>query len=125
MISLLLVAHVVAALAVGPIFALPFLVDMPAALRAVLIVLRVGAVGALVTGTALWIVLGLRYPPWLCVSVAIYLAIVAVVGLGLAPAAKRLPGSTAARSQVRITSVVACTLTIGLVALMVLRPGGT
>ena len=122
MIAGIIAGHVLAAIGVGPIFTLPLLADSPAALRAVLILLRFGAGLTLITGIWLWVAIAPGHPAWLLLSVALYAVVIALIAVGLAPGAHA--SSTDARSvrRVRIVGIASSFLTLCIAALMVLRP---
>ena len=84
-----LVCHVLGAIGVGPIFTLPFLANIPAALHAVLVLLRFGAGATLVSGILLWVVLKPGHPLWLYLSSALFFAVIALIGIVLEPAVDR------------------------------------
>ncbi len=70
-----LVCHVLGAIGVGPIFTLPFLANTPAALHAVLVLLRFGAGATLLSGILLWVVLKPDHPLWLYLSSALFVTV--------------------------------------------------
>lgn len=122
MFSIVLLVHIIAAVSVGPILMLPFLVKTPAML-AVLRFLRFGAAGILVTGITLWVVLHLGHPAWLVTSAILYVALCVLIGAVLEPAAERAGGGTNVRARLLAGSIASCVLTLVIIALMVLRPG--
>ena len=115
-------ATLLAAIGVGPIFTLPLLANAPAALRAVLILLRFGAGLTLVSGIALWVVLKPVHPSWLYVSLALFLLIVAAITLVIYPAANAVSEKPELRRRIRWAGIAASGLTLSIGALMVLRP---
>ena len=123
MFEVVLLCHVLAAIGVGPIFALPFLADTPTALHAVLVMLRFTAGATLVSGILLWIVLKPVHPLWLYLSSALFLAVVASIAFVLTPAANRISDEPEMRGRVRWAGVASSALTVCIDALMVLRPG--
>ena len=118
----LLVCHVLAAIGIGPIFALPFLADTPAALHRVLVMLRFGAGAALVSGILLWVMLKPADPLWLELSSALFLAVIAAIAFVLAPAADAVAEKPQLRGRIRWTGIAASAMTIGIAVLMVIRP---
>lgn len=124
MMAAVLLGHVLAAIGVGPIFTLPLLADAPAALRAVLVLLRFGAGATLVSGILLWIVFNPGHPIWLVLSVALYVVVIATIAFVLEPAANRSdePGM---RCRIRAAGIASSALTVCIAALMVLRPVGS
>jgi len=122
MFALVLVCHVLAAIGVGPIFTLPLLANAPAALRAVLILLRVGAGITLVSGIVLWVVLKPGHAVWLYGSLALFLLVVAAITLVIAPAAKAVSETPELRRRIRLAGIASSALTLCIAALMVLRP---
>jgi hypothetical protein len=117
-----LVCHVLAAIGVGPIFTLPLLANAPAALHSVLVFLRFGAGAVVLSGIALWVVLEPVHPLWLYLSSALFLAVIASIAFVLAPAANAVSERPQLRSRIRWTGIAASALTLGIGALMVLRP---
>jgi hypothetical protein len=117
-----IVCHVLAAIGIGPIFTLPLLANAPSALHAVLVLLRFSAGTTLLSGILLWIVLKPAHPGWLYLSSALFLAVIAAIALMLAPAAAAVSEKPQLRSRIRWTGIAASTLTLGIGALMVLRP---
>jgi hypothetical protein len=122
MVAVVLLCHVLAAIAVGPIFALPLLANAPAALHAVLILLRFAAGLTLVSGIALWAVLKPVAPSWLYVSLALFLLIVAAITLVIEPAANAVSVNPALRRRIRWAGIAASGFTLSIAALMVSRP---
>jgi len=122
MFAVVLLCHVLAAIGVGPIFTLPLLANAPAALRAVLILLRFGAGLTLVSGIALWVALKPVHPSWLYVSFALFLLIVAAITLVINPAANAVSEKPELRRRIRWAGIAASALTLSIGALMVLRP---
>jgi hypothetical protein len=122
MLAVVFLCHVLAAIGVGPIFTLPVLANAPAALRAVLILLRFGAGLTLVSGVALWVVLKPVDPSWLYVSLALFLLIVAAIALVISPAAGTVSEKPELRRRIRWVGIAASVLTLSIGALMVLRP---
>jgi hypothetical protein len=117
-----LVCHVLAAIGIGPIFTLPLLADAPAALHAVLVLLRFGAGLTLVSGIVLWVVLRPADPSWLYVSLALFSLVVAAIVLVISPAADAVSDNLQLRSRIRWAGIAASGLTLGIGALMALRP---
>jgi hypothetical protein len=122
MVAVVLLCHVLAAIAVGPIFTLPLLADAPAAMRTVLILLRFSAGLTLVSGIALWVDLIPGHPSWLYASLALFLLIVIVIALVIEPAANAVLEKPELRRRIRWGGIAASGLTLSLGALMVLRP---
>jgi hypothetical protein len=118
----ILLCHVLAAVGIGPIFTLPFLANAPSALHAVLVLLRLGAGATLLSGILLWVALKPEHPLWLYLSSALFLAVVASIAFVLAPAADRVADEPKMRGRVRFTGIASSVLTLGITALMVLRP---
>ena len=123
--TIVLVCHVLGAIGVGPIFTLPFLAGTPAALQTVLVVLRFGAGTALLSGIVLWIVLKPGHPDWLYLSSALFVAVIALIGVVLAPAAEAAAEMPVLRGRIRSAGIAASALTLGIAILMVLRPSWT
>jgi hypothetical protein len=123
MIAAIIAGHVLAAIGVGPIFTLPLLANAPAALRAVLVLLRFGAGLTLLTGIWLWVDMSLGHPAWLILSVALYAAVIALIAVGLAPAEHASSVDPRLRRRVRLVGVASSLLTLCIAGLMVLRPG--
>ena len=123
MIAAIIAGHVLAAIGVGPIFTLPLLANAPAALRAVLVLLRFGAGLTLLTGIWLWVDMSLGHPAWLILSVALYAAVIALIAVGLAPAEHASSVDPRLRRRVRLVGVASSVLTLCIAGLMVLRPG--
>jgi hypothetical protein len=122
MVAVVVLGHVLAAIAVGPILTLPLLADAPAALHAVLVLLRYGAGLTLVSGIALWVVLRPVDPTWLYVSLALFLLVVAAITLIIEPASNAVAEKPQLRHRIRWASIAASVLTLGIGALMVSRP---
>jgi hypothetical protein len=122
MFAAILVCHVLAGIGVGPIFTLPFLASVPAALRTVLILLRFGAGATLLSGIWLWFVLKPVHPIWLYVSFVLFLLVVATITVVLAPAAKVVSEKPEMRRRIRLAGVISSALTLCIAALMMLRP---
>lgn len=120
--AIVLACHVLAALGVGPILTLPFLVNTPRALQVVLVLLRLGAGATLLSGILLWVVLKPVHPLWLYLSSALFLAVIASIAFVLSPAAKRISGEPEMRGRVRSVGIASSAVTLGIAALMVLRP---
>lgn len=121
MLVTLLAAHVVAALGVGAVLLLPFLVDQPLAAHRVLLVLRVSAIFAAVTGGFLWLILrpqGL----FIVVSLVLLAVVVAAIGLRIAPAFSRPAGDARAQRRLRLESGLVAGLTVAIAVLMVAKP---
>ena len=118
-----LVCHVLGAIGVGPIFTLPFLANTPAALHAVLVLLRAGAGATLLSGILLWIVLKPGHPLWLYLSSALFVALIVLIGFVIAPAVNRLSDEPEMRGRVRWAGIASSALVLCVAALMVLRPG--
>jgi hypothetical protein len=124
-LATVLVCHVLGAIGVGPILALPFLSTTPSAGHAVLVVLRFGAVATLVSGILLWTVLGLEHPLWLTLSSVLFVAAIALIGFVVEPAITRSSNEPAMRARVRWAGIASSTLVLSIAALMVLRPGAS
>lgn len=120
--TIVFLLHVIAAISVGPILLLPFLVRTPAVLVAVKF-LRFGAVGTLLTGIILWILLRAPHPAWLVLSAALYVALCVVIAAVVEPAAQRVAEKPEIRFRLLSASIASSALTLCIVALMVLRPG--
>jgi hypothetical protein len=121
-LATVLACHVLAAIGIGPIFALPLLANAPAALHAVLVLLRFGAGAALVSGILLWVVLKPGHPLWLDLSSALFLVVIASIAFVLAPAAGAVAEKPQLRQRIRLTGIAASALTLSIAALMVVRP---
>ncbi len=119
----ILVCHVLAAIGVGPIFTLPFLATTPSALHAVLVLLRFGAGATLLSGILLWVAIKPDHPLWLYVSLALFGAVIVAIAVVVAPAASRVSDEPQMRDRVRWAGIASSALTLGIAALMVLRPG--
>jgi hypothetical protein len=117
-----LLCHVLAAIAVGPILTLPLLANAPAALHAVLVLLRFGAGLTLASGIALWVVLKPADPNWPYASLALFFLVVVAIALVIEPAANAVSKKPELRQRIRLAGVAASGLTLGIGALMVLRP---
>jgi hypothetical protein len=122
-LATILLCHVLAAIGIGPIFILPFLTKTPAALHAVLVFLRFGAGASLLSGILLWIALKPAHPLWLYLSSALFAAVLAAIAVVVSPAASRIADEPLMRGRVRWGGLAASALTLGIAALMVLRPG--
>jgi hypothetical protein len=110
------------AIGVGPIFTLPFLANTPAALHAVLVLLRFGAGATLLSGILLWVVLKPVHPLWLYLSSALFLGVIASIAFVLAPAAGAVSEKPELRSRIRWAGIAASAFTLGIAVLMMLRP---
>jgi hypothetical protein len=121
--AIVLAAHVLAAIGVGPIFTLPFLANTPAALHSVLVLLRYGAGATLISGILLWEALKPEHALWLYLSSGLFLAVIALIGLVVAPAGSRLSEEPSMRGRVRWAGIASSAIVLGIAALMVLRPG--
>jgi hypothetical protein len=113
---------VLGAIGVGPIFTLPVLAIAPTALHAVLVVLCFGAAATLLSGILLWVVLKPVHPLWLSLSSALFLAVIVSIAFVLEPAANVVAEKPELRSRIRLTGIAASALTLGIGALIVLRP---
>lgn len=117
-----LLIHIIAAVSVGPVLLLPFLVGTPA-MCIVLRFLRFGAAGTLVTGIALWALLHLGHPAWLVISAALYVALCVVIAAVIEPAAEREGERPELRVRLLGGSLASCALMLAIIVLMTLRPG--
>ncbi|MBA3947951.1 MAG: hypothetical protein H0X37_25795 [Herpetosiphonaceae bacterium] len=122
MVAVARLCHVRAAMGGGPICTLPLLANAPAAVRAVLILLRFGAGLTLVSGIALWVVLKPVHPSWLSVSLALFLLIVAAITLVIYPTANAVSEKPELRRRMRWAGIAASGLTLSIGARMVSRP---
>ena len=122
MYATVLLCHVLAAIGVGPIFTLPFLANTPTALKAVLVLLRFGAGATLLSGILLWVALKPVHPLWLYLSSASFFVVIASIAFVLSPAADRISDEPEMRGRVRSVGLASSALTLGIAALMVLRP---
>ena len=122
MFAVVLVCHVLAAIRVGPILTLPILAHAPAALRAVLVLLRFGAGVTLVSGILLWVVLKPALSIWLILSVALYVVVIAMISTILAPAANLVADRPELRRRILWAGIAASALTFDITALMLLQP---
>lgn len=122
MFTVIFLLHIIAAVSVGPILSLPFLVRTPAML-VVLRFLRVGAIGTLVTGITLWALLHLGHPAWLLLSAALYVGLCVVIAAVLEPAAAREDERPDSPARLLGGSLASCALTLAIIVLMVLKPG--
>ena len=118
----MLLSHVLAAIGTGPIFTQPFLANTRTALQAVLVGLRFGGGATLLSGILLWVVLKPVQPLWLYLSSALFVAVLAAAAFVLSPAVKRISGEPKMRGQVRWVGIASSALTLGIAALIVLRP---
>lgn len=121
MFSIVLLVHIISAVSVGPILALPFLVKTPAFLT-LLKFLRAGAIGLLVTGITMWVLLHLGHPAWLVISAILFVLLCALIPV-LEGTAERADGGEKMRSRLLGGSIASCVLTLAIIVLMVLRPG--
>ncbi len=99
LLSTVVLCHVLAAIGVGPIFALPFLANAPAALHAVLVSLGFGAGATLLSGILLWVVLKPVHPLWLSVFSALFITLIASIAFVLSPAANRISDAPEMRGR--------------------------
>ncbi len=118
-----LLCHVLGAIGVGSIFTLPLLTKTPAALHAVLVLLRFGAGATLVSGILLWVVLKPGHPLWLYLSSALFFAVIALIAVVLEPAINRSSDELKMRGRIRWAGIASSALVLCIAALMVLRPG--
>jgi hypothetical protein len=118
-----LLCHVLGAIGVGPIFTLPLLAKRPAALHAVLVLLRFGAGATLGSGILLWVALEPAHPLGLEVSSALFFAVIVLIGGVLEPAIDRKSDEPKMRGRVRWAGITSSVLLLCIAALMVLRPG--
>jgi len=121
-LATVLLCHVLAAIGVSPIFTLPLLANAPAALHAVLVLLRFGAGAALLSGTLVWVVLKPVHPLWLYLSSTLFFAVIASIALVLEPAANAVSEKPKLRSRIRCAGIAASALTLSIAILMMLRP---
>jgi F0F1-type ATP synthase membrane subunit c/vacuolar-type H+-ATPase subunit K len=118
----ILACHVLGAIGIGPVLTIPFLSRTPAALHAVLVLLRWGAGATLLSGILLWVVLKPDHALWLYLSSALFLAVIAAIGFVVAPAAEAVSEKPELRDRIRWGGIAAAALTFGIAILMVLRP---
>jgi hypothetical protein len=121
-VQVLLLFHILSAILIGPILALPLLTRTPVVV-VILKFLRIGAIGLLVTGAWLWASLQLGHPAWLIVAVTAYVVLCIVIGAVLEPAAVRMETQPDFHARLLVWSWVSCALTLSIIVLMVLRPG--